>query len=900
MSSKLSAPFEVIQPKYPGKPLDLLFQELNQAAVSKSKRGKVRKNDYQLWTNPDIKITGWKYNEWDYGKESIKLAINARGLFSYTDPKTGKESIVVRGYDKFFNINEVPMCNWDWIGENSKGPYYVTSKENGCIVFISGMEDGTLIVTSKQSTGPRLDSDQTEQDRASNHSYVSQKWVEKHLDSKGIDHKEFAKLLHSMNVTAVGELCDDSFEEHVLAYPSEEAGIYLHGLNVNVPTFTTYPFEDVQKFAEKFGFRQTKYLVIQTIKELREFLEKCAETGTWNNKDVEGFVIRCKANIPYTESGIDSGVEPSTACLDYFFKYKFEEPYLMYRQWRELTKAFLSGTPRQDLSIKKNIYYTNLYLNYAIELLSKDTKLREDYLHNHGIIKVRQMFLDSIGCTGSEIIQKEAEMSRENGEEELDENGNKKLKKQYVLVPVSTIGCGKTTIGIALTHLFPRWGHIQNDDIKKTPKPIHFARYCSDVLKYATNTVAVFADRNNHKCAERKQLFTDMDSMRRPGTQNVYIGLNFRPDTSSEEKIWELTTKRVTNRGDNHQTIAASSDDQYKVMGIMKGFVNRFQPVNTRASPDDQFDLVIDLDSTTENSSRTNLEIIVNKLYENYPELVPELPTKSDFDSAFKKALEYKPEQLVTGKGGGSSEKKRNKLPSYFGIEINPLQSENSANNTVETLTENLSGLSIFESKNATIPQLIDEFFKKNPEADTSTWELLKKNKRVQETYHVTLVHKKQGNVNSNDKKAQEVYKRYQKIFESAPSDCGTDKKENTKKDSDGFQVVGKPNKNGNRYLPGLEASVEIKKICWNNELMVFEVEIHSADSSSSDENLVETVNPVAHITIGTISPSIPAVKAGQALAGAKNSNSTGGKLTKYEWNIEPKVLKSQKVAAYY
>ncbi len=32
---------------------------------------------------------------------------------------------------------------------------------------------------------------------------------------------------------------------------------------------------------------------------------------------------------------------------DWFFKYKFEEPYLMYRQWRECTKALIAGrTPK--------------------------------------------------------------------------------------------------------------------------------------------------------------------------------------------------------------------------------------------------------------------------------------------------------------------------------------------------------------------------------------------------------------------------------------------------------------------------------------------------------------------------------------------------------------------------
>ena len=58
--------------------------------------------------------------------------------------------------DKFFNTNEVRETAWDFIQERTKGPYELSLKENGCIIFISSLEDGTLLVCSKHSTGDGL------------------------------------------------------------------------------------------------------------------------------------------------------------------------------------------------------------------------------------------------------------------------------------------------------------------------------------------------------------------------------------------------------------------------------------------------------------------------------------------------------------------------------------------------------------------------------------------------------------------------------------------------------------------------------------------------------------------------------------------------------------------------
>lgn len=120
-------------------------------------------------------------------------------------------------------------------------------------------------------------------------------------------------------------------------------------------------------------------------------------------------------------------------------------------------------------------------------------------------------------------------------------------------------------------------------------------------------------------------------------------------EQNDDEKLWDVTTKRVLERGDNHQTIAADSIERGKLIAIMKGFVNRFEPVDTNNEPDSLFDDVIKLESVGTDSSRKNLEVIINHLHEKYPEIVPTLPTKEEMDAAFEKALKYKP--AVKSKG---------------------------------------------------------------------------------------------------------------------------------------------------------------------------------------------------------------------------------------------------------
>jgi tRNA ligase len=75
-------------------------------AISKKDKKLVHSNQGKPPSHPEYTLTSWKMNEWKYYDIPSPFPTLARGLFTQTE--NGKHRIVVRGYDKFFNIGEVP------------------------------------------------------------------------------------------------------------------------------------------------------------------------------------------------------------------------------------------------------------------------------------------------------------------------------------------------------------------------------------------------------------------------------------------------------------------------------------------------------------------------------------------------------------------------------------------------------------------------------------------------------------------------------------------------------------------------------------------------------------------------------------------------------------------------
>lgn len=85
--------------------------------LSKKNKKLVNSTSYQAPDAPEMTIRSWKMNEYKYYDVPSPFPTLARGLFTTWVPnettsaegdEKGKYRIVARGYDKFFNIGEVP------------------------------------------------------------------------------------------------------------------------------------------------------------------------------------------------------------------------------------------------------------------------------------------------------------------------------------------------------------------------------------------------------------------------------------------------------------------------------------------------------------------------------------------------------------------------------------------------------------------------------------------------------------------------------------------------------------------------------------------------------------------------------------------------------------------------
>ncbi|KAI0803925.1 RNA ligase-domain-containing protein [Xylaria sp. FL0064] len=673
-----------------------LVNALNRG-TGKAKRGfKVKKTTFKIAGSPDnISVDSWRFQDWDYKKPN--LPTYARGLFTTRNRRNDYE-IAVRGYDKFFNVDEVSDTKWDNIRRKTRGPYELTLKENGCIIFISGLEDETLLVCSKHSTGDRSDIEVS-------HASAGERWVDKQLATIGKTREELARELRRRNITAVAELCDDEFEEHILAYGPDKAGLYLHGVNINIPEFMTYPSELVQQFADEWGFRKVGLTSFNDIDTVKNFLEQVAKSGAHEGRDVEGFVIRCKMSTDAER----------TQYNDWFFKYKFEEPYLLYRQWRECTKSLIAGKPPK---FKKHAKITEEYLLYARHRLAKDPELSKLYNQNHGIISLRDEFLAHKNLKGSDAANIE----------NIVGNGTENVSGDVVLVPIATIGCGKTTVAVALTHLFG-WGVVQNDNIQGKGRP---ARMVQAIMSLLMESPVVIADRNNSERREREQIIKDILIQHKNAR---LVALNFAHGDIDE--VRRVTRERVLKRGDNHQTIQAASDEN-KVIGIMENFISRFQPCDPESNPDNGFDFVIDLDPAQ--GSRVNVEKVVTELHRRYPSLIPKLPSAEDMDDAVKRAIEeYSPniKHKIPDRTSKKEQKGREIQQPHEPKKRKPLEYMSIS---VPAKEVNVALESAFKGVE---PQL-QRFYKQ-----------LQQTRRIQPLFHVTLMHK------ATAKQHPELWQRY-------------------------------------------------------------------------------------------------------------------------------------------
>ncbi|KAF8320353.1 hypothetical protein DL93DRAFT_2073938 [Clavulina sp. PMI_390] len=760
---------------------DALVRALDALTIKNKKLVKATTHDAPA--DPSIKIRSWKMDEFKYGVHPSPFPTLARGLFTRlvddngntpaltpadedaedVPEVSGKHVIVVRGYDKFFNIGEVPWNSWPSIEKWTTGPYYLTLKSNGCIIFIAALSPTQVVVTSKHSMGAVTEG-------TTSHAMMGEKWLHEHLATKGKTVADLAQRLLKDNTTAVAELCDDSFEEHVLGYPPELTGLHLHGLNHNSRAFSTAPPSTVELFAEEFGFIKTATLTMDTIAEVRTFTDEVGESGTWRGEAVEGFVVRCKVtDTPNKPAGAvddtsaspdpstsDSPADPkrergpkSTATMhppypagsDYFFKIKFDEPYLMYRAWREITKVILTAKSKKppvsgsDISIPKSRVArpeSRLYRNWVEKEIDARPEDFAEYAKGKGIIETRERFLKWLE---SEEGQTRLEKVKAGEEEEVEPAKNDvvqpevKGKGKLVIVPIAVPGCGKTSVAVALTHLFPSFGHTQSDDVKTKKTAPTFQRNITELLK--THSV-VIADRNNHLAQHRQGIRAAADALNpKPNPKSPemtpttpipvrLVALNWSLNTLPISTVHRHCATRVMNRGENHQSLRPSPTISHE--DIIWQFITSSEELG-----DKEVDASVNMDVAAENlesSVTTALNGLIPLLNEwvEPPKGAAEWPMPSDeevrnaCDLARGYQVSIKKDEIPQG---GKAVPTR-----YFAFlpEVNLSQ--------------------VVESVFSTLPPPSDDAEAEGQAQAKAFWEALKAANRLTHRPHITIVHK--------------------------------------------------------------------------------------------------------------------------------------------------------------
>jgi len=255
-----------------------------------------------------------------------------------------------------------------------------------------------------------------------------------------LDLHDDGSLIKRMEST---QLCDDSFEEHVLPYPTEQTGLHLHGINHNSPLLNTLPSSEVSRFAKSYGMIPTAYFVFPSVVAVKTYCETVEQTGgvefsPGKITPVEGFVVRGKKR----------GGEKGEA---FFWKVKYDEPYLMYREWRELTRKCLTVYPNLDGVDPKKIKNSEsrLYLWWVKKEMERDVGKFESWKHGKGMIKTREEFIRWEKTTEGTKARRELGEIVELDEEE---KRNRKFDKTIV-VPVAVQGCGKFPLLFTLSRL---------------------------------------------------------------------------------------------------------------------------------------------------------------------------------------------------------------------------------------------------------------------------------------------------------------------------------------------------------------------------------------------------------------------------------------------------------------
>ena len=198
--------------------------------------------------------------------------VKARGLFFNVNTK----DIVIRSYNKFFNIEENEMTQLNTLQRTLAFPVSVYKKYNGYLGLVGyDRETDELIIASKSSIEGR---------------YVE--WFREILNNKLKDNiDEFKEYIRNNNCTIVFEVIAPKKDTHIIEYNEDD--IILLNIVLNDINFTQCNYANIIAFANKFKLHyKEECIILKNWDEFRQWYKDVTNEGyKYKNEYIEGFVI---------------------------------------------------------------------------------------------------------------------------------------------------------------------------------------------------------------------------------------------------------------------------------------------------------------------------------------------------------------------------------------------------------------------------------------------------------------------------------------------------------------------------------------------------------------------------------------------------------------------------------
>ena len=139
---------------------------------------------------------------------------------------------------------------------------------------------------------------------------------------------------------------------------------------------------------------------------------------------------------------------PYAPGASFFFKVKFDEPYLMYRDWREATKTLLAKGPAAGNVAKAKLRRaeTRLYVDWVCAEIKRDKAQFKDFTKGKGIIATRERFLRWLETEDGQRAKGTQAAGKEQAGAGADFKGSK-----TIIMPVAIPGCGACTGAFVLS-----------------------------------------------------------------------------------------------------------------------------------------------------------------------------------------------------------------------------------------------------------------------------------------------------------------------------------------------------------------------------------------------------------------------------------------------------------------